>query len=698
MNPAQFQSNLSCARSKQFPLYCLVFFAAWFGFARPAFAQPILHASFTPTITVNGPIGSLQQIQYSTNLQNSNAWTIHSNIRLGVSPKPFFDTSASGQPRAYRSVTVGLADTNFVWIPPGTFLMGSPSAEEGRSTSEGPQTLVTLTEGFFMSRHEAKNRDWLSFAGTLPSVSDSALTNYLARPVRQVSWSGATNYCAARTTLELAEGKIPAGAAYRLPTEAEWEYACRAGSTTVFSLGNELRSDIVRVDAAFDGNFPYPASIVSVNPINFGEPVAVATFGANGFGLYDLHGNAEEWCQDGFASSTPSFYPGGSVTNPVPNLSAVNKVLRGGGYASSGAQSRSAARRTRPNGSPSLGTGFRAVIPAFSQTNVPARLTPTVHITGPIGSMQQIQFSTDLSDSNGWTVLSHVRMDVSPKPFFDTAAAGPQRFYRTREIPVTDTNLVWIPSGTFLMGSPDTEEGRSTNEGPQTLVTLTQGFFMGRFEVTWRDWLVFPDDPQRLVDTDLGLPNYFDLPVRKLTWIEATNYCALRTASETAGGKIPAGWAYRLPTEAEWEYACRAGSTTVFPHGNQLRADGIRDDASFDGHFPYPTNIVPTGPLFQGFSTYVGSDAPNAFGLYDMIGNVQEWCLDGAAIGGDAPQSYPGGAVTNLMGGPGSVFKIVRGGSFLDTGTICRSAARRTARLAIQQGFRIVLAPATSLF
>lgn len=568
--------------------------------------------------------------------------------------------------------------------------MGSPDTEAGRSANEGPQTLVTLTEGFFMDRFEARYRDWLLFFGNVPLEADSGFTNYLEMPLRYASWSQATHYCALRTASELAEGKIPPGAFYRLPTEAEWEYACRAGSTTVFSFGNELRSDAVRVDAAFDGRLPYPTNIVPVGPVFYNNPVSAGTFVSNAFGLYDLHGNAEEWWLDGNTNSTLPAYPGGAVTNPLVNLGAF-KIVRGGVYSVSGNSCRSAARRM--NATFSVAIGFRVVIPGLIQTNLQVKLTPGFNIAGPIGSMQQIQYSTNLGNPNAWTVLSHVRLDVSPKPFFDTTATSPQRFYRTLTVPLTDTNLVWISSGTFLMRSPDTEEGRTTNEGPQTLVTFTHGFFMGAREVTYGEWLPFLPDPDA---SDIGDPNYLKLPVRKMFWADATNYCALRTASEQAAGKIPCGWAYRLPAEAEWEYACRAGSTTAFSLGNQLRSDALRVDANFAGSSPYPSNSVAVYPTNLTGTTIAGTYNLNAFGLYDMHGNVEEWCLDGTIPGTSTPLPYPGGAVSDPVANMSGTFRIVRGGWYFAAGNLCRSASRRTRTvdtLSDNIGFRVVLAP-----
>ncbi|MEI9863191.1 MAG: formylglycine-generating enzyme family protein [Limisphaerales bacterium] len=329
-----------------------------------AVAQPAatLSAALTPTVIVSGPAGSLQQVQYSTNLTDPNGWKILSHIRLAGGPKPFYDTTASGVQRFYRTLTVGLADTNLVWILPGTFLMGSPESEQGRLASEGPQTLVTLTDGFFMGQFEVRNLDWLAIMGSIPLASDATLTNYLQRPVRHIAWSQATNYCALRTAAEISVGKIPAGWTYRLPTEAQWEYAARAGSNGPFAFGNELRSDAVRVDAVFNGDYPYPTNVIPVGPVYYANPQVVGSCAPNGFGLYNVHGNVAEWCLDGNPGSSVPGYPGGSVTNPISGSDGAYKFVRGGSYFDTAAACRSAKRSLTLGLNTPDTTGLRVIL------------------------------------------------------------------------------------------------------------------------------------------------------------------------------------------------------------------------------------------------------------------------------------------------------------------------------------------------
>lgn len=329
---------------------------------------------------------------------------------------------------------------------------------------------------------------------------------------------------------------------------------------------------------------------------------------------------------------------------------------------------------------------------ANGQPVLEATLKPTIGITAPLGSVQEVQAASS-PNTNDWTTLGFVHVNSSPAYFTDTAAGAAKRFYRSITVGLEDTNLAWIPPGRFVMGSPTNEVGRATSEGPQTTVTLTRGFLMGRFEVRNFDYIqIMGATP---VD-DSSLSNYLARPVRKVTWVQATNYCALRTVADFAAGKIPAGWAYRLPTEAEWEYACRAGTTNAFYYGNELRSDKLLGvQAIFNGNYPYPPGALTDTPVAYTAPQVVGQLMPNAFGLYDMHGNESEWCLDNFTS--PALPAYPGGSVTNYVFAGGPIYAIVRGGWWVSHGEFCRSAARSMSSanqaLGDETGFRVVLAP-----
>jgi sulfatase modifying factor 1 len=230
--------------------------------------------------------------------------------------------------------------------------------------------------------------------------------------------------------------------------------------------------------------------------------------------------------------------------------------------------------------------------------------------------------------------------------------------------------MVWCPPGKFLMGSPENEEGRGEDE-TQHLVTLTKGFWMAKTETTQGQWeTVMWENPSGFSGEDH--------PVETASWDDVQGW--LEKMNEKT--PLPSGWKWDLPTEAQWEYACRAGTEKVFSFGNVL--DGTQ--ANCNGNYPYGTTA--TGPYLET-TTDVGSYAANAWGLHDMHGNVWEWCADGY---GD----YEDGPVTDPTRAGHGVERVRRGGSWDSNAEYCRSAYRfrGTPDYRIRNlGFRPALVP-----
>lgn len=225
--------------------------------------------------------------------------------------------------------------------------------------------------------------------------------------------------------------------------------------------------------------------------------------------------------------------------------------------------------------------------------------------------------------------------------------------------------VIFIPAGQFEMGSPASELKRDEDEG-QHHIKLTKSFYMGKFEVTQLQYRVIMNENNSKFGGD-------KLPVENVNWYEACRF--LKKLSDKTGLK------FRLPTEAEWEYACRAGTTSAFNTGTTLDSDF----ANYDARKPYADGIV---GAYLDRTTDVGSYPPNAFGLYDMHGNVWEWCSDIYD-----KNYYKVTASIDPKGPQEGKAKVIRGGAWYENAYKCRSADRNHRWPKDNQpiiGFRVV--------
>jgi formylglycine-generating enzyme required for sulfatase activity len=277
--------------------------------------------------------------------------------------------------------------------------------------------------------------------------------------------------------------------------------------------------------------------------------------------------------------------------------------------------------------------------------------------------------------------------DGNGKGNADKAKPGkhPARFAGSKageERDVASVRLCWCPPGKFTMGSPPDEAERRPDEAP-VQVTLTRGFWAGKYEVTQGQWKrVAGKLPGPL--TAAGKAGA-DFPVYNVNYPEAESFCRKLTERGRRSGGLPAGWEFRLPTEAQWEYACRAGTKTATAFGDRLSSK----QANFQGN---PYNGAERGPSLRR-ATEVGSYAANAWGLCDMHGNVCEWCRDWYH------RKLPGGAdpdlsaVKGTKNRDGTYSRVRRGGAWCDDGWPNRSAFRQRFepdRRSDHIGFRVV--------
>jgi formylglycine-generating enzyme len=421
--------------------------------------------------------------------------------------------------KAGDTFTIPDLSLEMLWVEPGTFEMGSPLSETDRDSDEN-QHQVTLTKGFFLGKFELTQKQYERVVGSNPnamgfsSVGDS-------RPVGADD-SQVELFMNLLNSREKESGRLPSGWQYALPTEAEWEYACRAGTSTAYSWGGKITS----TNANYD-NF-------------IGSTTDVGKYPANAWGFHDMHGNVWELVEDGKRQ-----YPNTHVTDPVGPSSQSGRIYRGGSYSRPGSLARSAYRHSDGGWSPGLGV--------------------------------RIALKADEAEV------------------------------------VTGSN-----------------------------------------------------------------PSYFkgaNRPVEKVSWNDVTSFCDKLTEQEREAGRLPVGMTYQLPTEAQWEYACRAGTTTVYSWGNSI----VGSNANYN-----QSGISQTRDISQ----YTA----NPWGFHDMHGNVFEWTADWYA------PSYPTGSVTDPVGPTTGSDRVRRGGSWFGTASAARSAERDWGPPAVSHnhvGFRLSLRPAS---
>ena len=288
-------------------------------------------------------------------------------------PQPSPTSSSQPLDSVVTSASTGLKLT---LIPAGTFRMGSPASEAKRLPIEGPQHTVRISQPFYMSAYEVTQGEYEQVMGTNPSKFSSKLSGQgkSKLPVVNVSWYDAIEFCnklcaqdgfpayytlttapRASGSIQSASVSVAGGKGYRLPTEAEWEYACRANTTTPFHFGSVLNGD--NANANVNVNDPY-GTTTKGNYLK--QMTTVGSYPANSFGLHDMHGNVWEWCCDVYDKAA---YQGrsGTTVDPLTKTGSESRVLRGGSWNLNAWYMRSAHREgnTPDNGADDI--GFRVV-------------------------------------------------------------------------------------------------------------------------------------------------------------------------------------------------------------------------------------------------------------------------------------------------------------------------------------------------
>ena len=384
------------------------------------------------------------------------------------------------------------SNLQMLWVEPGTFTMGSPIGEAGRSTHEAEHN-VTLTKGFYLGKYEVTQAQYEAvMTGNTNSLSatPSNWPNNPNRPVDKVSWDDAQIFLTRLNAAEQAAGRLPAGWSYVLPTESEWEYACRAGTTTVYSWGNDINSTQANYDQS-----------------GISQTRDVGQYAANPWGFFDMHGNVLEWTADWHLAA----YPTGSVIDSTGPESGSIRVVRGGAWTSDSA--RSAYRHGYVPAFSNIHLGFRLGFKAVPDTTPPvltllgdanathAKDTAWVEpgatasdtLDGNLTNQVTITGTVDVN-SSGTYVLTYSVSDGAGNDSNVTRVVNVVGIATTHVVDLNATvamQMLWVEPGTFTMGSPSNEANRGSDETEHN-VTLTKGFYLGKYEVTQastRRWL-----------------------------------------------------------------------------------------------------------------------------------------------------------------------------------------------------------------
>ncbi len=563
-------------------------------------------------------------------------------------------------------------------IPAGTFIMGSPEGELGRLAHQETQHEVTLTKEFYVGVFEVTQRQWSLVMGEDKWPSHFSNVDYRdLRPVEKVSYndirgsdagSGWPTHHAVDAGSFLGRLRDKTGLNLDLPTEAQWEYACRAGTTTALHSGENLTNGVECWNVGRLGRYKGNSLGGWPKPEDSDTTVGTAAVGShrpNGWGLYDMYGNVSEICLDWWDNKD---YPAQALVDPrgdVPGDGVLRKrIQRGGSFNHDAHYCRSAKRYWVGPEERHATRGFRLV----QQGSDP----------------EDTYLVVDLSAGS----------EATSYPI--SYLAGPPAGRWTDEYKTTKLVLRKIPAGTFIMGSPEDEVGHYDHE-TQHQVTLANDYYVGVFEVTQKQW--------SLVMGENKWPSHFsNVDYRDSRPVEKVSYNDIRGSNAGSGwpdsnavdansflGRLRAktGLDFDLPTEAQWEYACRAGTTTALNSGKNLTNMYTCPNLADIGRYRYNGGMDGEADAEpSGGTATVGSHPPNCWGLYDMHGNVWEWCLDWWNA-----SDYPVGEVTNPKPDAGGHKRIMRGGSRVDYAYACRSANRSfyaPSRQGSHIGFRLV--------
>jgi formylglycine-generating enzyme required for sulfatase activity len=576
----------------------------------------------TAAVVQEFPLGVVQTVNGQLKIVPDDRDTERTSFWRNGQPPPWAQNWGWDQYGAWVTVRINQVEQRLRWISSGRFVMGSLENEEGRFDDEGPQHEVRLTKGFWLFDAPCTQGLWQAVIGRNPSLFKGKEEH----PVEQVSWEDCQEFIVKLNAL------LP-GLELRLPTEAEWEYVCRAGTAT----------------ARYDDNL---GAIAWYSENSDGATHPVKQKQPNAWGVYDMLGNVDEWCHDGQRT-----YSRVRQIDPLgPTTAGADRVFRGGYWGGFAQLVRAAYRDWLHPGLRDVSLGFRC---ASSSKSQPVEKRPTWSVAQRqaeparpatrrpsallLDLHQQSSFTVALPEEGSFSVRTdrdHVRFIREAKPLWATEI-GRDKYglWAAFEIDGVRQCLRWIPPGRFWMGSGEEDPEAVDREKPRHEVQITHGFWVFDAPCTQGLW-------QAVMGNN---PSFFkgkgkkEHPVEQVSWKDCQQFIAKVNA------QMPE-LSLALPTEAEWEYACRAGTTTA------------RYAEDLDAIAWYGENSRETHPVKQ--------KQPNAWGMYDMLGNVDEWCHDGRRNYTVETVADPLGPITPVAG------RVIRGGYWIDGAQFVRAACR----------------------
>ena len=452
--------------------------------------------------------------------------------------------------------TVNGVSFKMIAVKGGTFQMGS---DNRLFDLEKPVHQVTLSD-YYIGETEVTQELWSAIMGSNPSN----FTGDMQRPVEEVSWIDCQTFISKLNELT--------GETFRLPTEAQWEYAARGGNQSQGRLYSGS-------DAIYDVAWYTSNSSSTTHPVK--------TKASNELGIYDMSGNVNEWCSDWFGS-----YSSAAQTDPTGPATGSNRVFRGGSW------------------------GYDAT---FCRVAYRGGATPSNAGAGNLVGLR----------------LAYNNDDETPPTGGGSVNDGQNEVYTVNGV---SFKMIAVKGGTFQMGATSEQTGATSDKSPTHSVTLSN-YYIGETEVTQELWnAVMGSNPSNFTGD-------MQCPVERVSWDDCQTF--ISRLNELTGAT------FRLPTEAQWEYAARGGNQA---QGRLYSGSNTIDEVAW-----YTSNSSTTHP--------VKTKAPNELGIYDMSGNVWEWCSDWYGSYSSAAQTDPTGPSTGS-------YRVNRGGGCYSIAAYCRVALR----------------------